>query len=127
MSIGFDRIVEEKILKAQKDGKLDNLPGRGKPLEIEDDSRVPEDLRLAHKILKNAGCVPRELEDHVEIRRTEDLLRESDDLSETYRAMKRLRCLKAKLLRHGRSPAIFDIPDAYQEVVLNKLDKKQNG
>ncbi|VFQ42490.1 DnaJ family domain-containing protein [Desulfoluna butyratoxydans] len=127
MRIGFNRIIEEKILKAQEDGKLDNLPGLGKPLEMEDDSRVPEDLRLTHKILKNAGCVPRELEDHVEIRRTEDLLRESDDLSETYRAMKRLRLLKAKLLRDGRSQAIFDIPEAYQEGVLNRLNRKQNG
>lgn len=127
MSLGFDRIVEEKILTAQKEGKLDKLPGHGKPLEIEDDSRVPEDLRLAHKILKNAGCVPRELEDHVEIRRTEDLLRESGPLTETYRAVKRLRFLKAKRLRNGRSPAIFDIPDSYQESVLSRLEKKHNG
>ncbi|WP_300667967.1 DnaJ family domain-containing protein [Desulfoluna sp.] len=127
MSIGFDRIIEEKILTALKEGKLDNLPGHGKPLEIEDDSRVPEDLRLAHKILKNAGCVPQEIAEHAEIRRTEDLLRESDDLTGTYRAMKRIRFLKTKLLRDGRSSAIFNIPEAYQEGVLNRLDKKQNG
>ncbi|BCS94441.1 DUF1992 domain-containing protein [Desulfoluna limicola] len=127
MSIGFDRIIEEKILSAQKEGKLDNLPGRGKPLHIEDDSRVPEDLRLAHKILKNAGCVPRELEEHVEIRRTEDLLRESDDLAEKYRAMKRIRFLKSKRLREGRSPDVFNIPEDYEEDVISKLEKKQNG
>jgi hypothetical protein len=127
MSIGLNRMIEEKILKAQKEGKLDNLPGQGKPLDIEDDSRVPEDLRLAYKILKNAGYVPPELEAHAEIRCTEDLLQQSSDLTETYRAMKRIRFLKAKLLREGRSSAVFNIPDAYQENVIGKLEKKQNA
>jgi hypothetical protein len=41
--------------------------------------------------------------------------------------MKRIRVLKDKLLREGRSSAIFDIPEAYQESVLNRLNKKHNG
>ena len=127
MSICFNRIIEDKILSAQKEGKLDNLPGSGKPLDIEDDSGVPEDLRLAYKILKNAGCVPPELHDHAEIRRTEDLLQESDDLTETYRSMKRIRFLKSKLLREGRSSRVFNIPEPYEESVFHKLDKKQNS
>lgn len=126
MSAGFDRIIEERILAAQKEGKLDNLPGHGKPLEIEDDRRIPEDLRLSYKILKNAGCVPRELEAHVEIRRTEELLRECSDLTETYRVMTRIRFLKAKRLKDGGSTAIFDIPEAYEESLISKLEKKKN-
>ena len=58
----FDRIVEERIRAAQQDGAFDNLPGRGKPLDLEDDSAVPEDLRLTLKILRNAGCLPVEME-----------------------------------------------------------------
>ena len=127
MSSGFNRIIEDKILAAIREGKLDDLPGQGKPLNIEDDSRVPEDLRLTHKILKNAGCVPPELEEHMEIRRTEDLLEKSDDLTETYHAMKRIRFLKSKLLREGRSSRIFTIPESYEEEVIQKFHKKQNG
>ena len=63
----FDSIVEKKIREALEQGKLDNLPGHGKPLNLEDDGHVPDDLKLAHKILKNAGCVPKELEINIEI------------------------------------------------------------
>ena len=58
---GFEAIVEERIKKAQKDGAFDNLDGTSKPLKFED-QHVPEELRLAHKILKNAGFLPPEIE-----------------------------------------------------------------
>lgn len=58
----FDRIVEERIRAAQAEGAFDNLPGKGKPLNLDDDSGVPEDLRLAFKVLKNANCLPIEME-----------------------------------------------------------------
>jgi len=52
------RIVEERIQKAQEEGAFDNLPGKGKPLKLDDDPFVPEDLRLTYKILKNSNCFP---------------------------------------------------------------------
>jgi hypothetical protein len=57
---GFNRIVEERILSAQKKGQFSNLPGEGKPLDLPDDGHIPEDLRMAYKILKNADCLPPE-------------------------------------------------------------------
>ena len=123
MSTAIDRIVEEKIQKAQQEGKLSNLPGHGKPLEIEDDSGIPEDLRLAHKILKNAGCVPKELEDHVKIRQTEDLLLATPDAQGKLRAMKRINILKAKIQKEGRDTDIFDIPEAYQGSLISRIEK----
>jgi len=39
-------------------GDFDGLPGAGRPLVLDDDPLVPEDLRLAYRILKNAGFVP---------------------------------------------------------------------
>ena len=62
ISTGFEKIIEERILQAQRRGDFENLPGSGKPLEIEDDRHISEDLRLAYKILKNAGCVTPEIE-----------------------------------------------------------------
>ena len=53
-------IAEEKIREAQAEGAFDNLPGRGRPLQYEDDSGIPPDLRMAYKVLKNAGCLPPE-------------------------------------------------------------------
>src|SRR4030095_7441387 len=58
----FDRIVEERIREAQSEGVFDNLPGKGRPLNLDDDSGVPEDLRLTYKVLKNSNCLPIEIE-----------------------------------------------------------------
>lgn len=55
----FDKLAEERIREAIDRGDFDDLPGKGKPLDLEDDRHLPDDLRLAYKILKNAGCLPR--------------------------------------------------------------------
>lgn len=47
-------IAERRIAEAIAKGELDNLPGQGRPLELGDDALVPEELRLAYRILKNA-------------------------------------------------------------------------
>ena|SRR5688572_8339324 len=61
--MGFlDRIVEERIRSAQSEGAFDDLPGKGQPLNLDDDTGVPEDLRLTFKILKNSNCLPIEME-----------------------------------------------------------------
>ena len=52
-------IAEQRIREACERGAFDSLPGAGKPLELEDDSHIPEDLRMAYKLLKNAGYVPK--------------------------------------------------------------------
>jgi hypothetical protein len=56
-------IAERKISEAMARGDFDDLPGRGKPLALEDElAGVPAELRMAYKILKNAGFVPPEVE-----------------------------------------------------------------
>ena len=54
----FDAIAERRILQAIARGELDGLPGAGKPLALDDDAMVPEETRVAYRILKNAGFVP---------------------------------------------------------------------
>jgi len=71
----FQRVVEERIAEAQRAGAFDNLPGKGKPLELEDQSWVPEDLRVAYHVLKNAHVLPPEAELLKEIHTLEDLLK----------------------------------------------------
>jgi hypothetical protein len=56
-------IAERRIAEAVSQGELDHLPGAGAPLDLEEEALVPEDLRMAHRILKNAGLVPREVEE----------------------------------------------------------------
>src|SRR5438105_4514526 len=52
------RIAEQKIQEAIEEGQFDNLPGKGKPLVFDDDPTTPAELRMANKILKNAGVLP---------------------------------------------------------------------
>lgn len=54
----FSRIAEGKISEAIRNGEIENLPGRGKPTRLDDLSSVPEELRMAYVILKNAGILP---------------------------------------------------------------------
>jgi hypothetical protein len=61
MSI-FARMAEAKIQDGLERGEFDGLPGSGKPLQLEDMSRIPPHLRLGYKVLRNAGVVPPEVE-----------------------------------------------------------------
>ncbi|PAD21227.1 J-domain-containing protein [Terribacillus saccharophilus] len=67
-------LAEERIKQAEANGEFRNLPGAGKPLELEDLSGVPEDMRMSYKILKNAGYIPPEMELQKEIVALRDLL-----------------------------------------------------
>src|SRR5580765_4792291 len=63
----METISERRIRDAQDEGLFSNLPGQGKPLNLDDDRGIPEDLRLTFKVLKNAGCLPVEMKLHREI------------------------------------------------------------
>ena len=107
----FDRIAEKKIAEALARGELDDLPGTGRPLALDDDALVPEDLRLAYRILKNAGFVPPEVEAQREIAELERLLYEGAALDEAARARA---AKKLALLRTRVEPR-------YAERVLGRL------
>jgi hypothetical protein len=68
--------VEEAIQAARARGEFDNLEGRGKPQDHSAYFSQPEELRVAHHMLRNAGFVPPEVE----------LLREIGELRERLRA-----------------------------------------
>ena len=87
----LDFIAEQRIAEAIANGELDALPGAGRPLDLDDDALIPEDLRLAHRILKNAGYVPPELETLNEIAQLERLAMGNAT------AVKKLALLKAKI------------------------------
>jgi hypothetical protein len=78
----FQRMAEQRILEAQRKGEFDNLPGKGKPLELEDLSWVPQDLRVGYKVLKNAHVLPPEAELLKDIHTLEDLLKHVEDEGE---------------------------------------------
>ena len=60
--MAWERIAENRIREAMQAGEFDNLPGAGKPVDLEGYFKLPEHLRVAFSILKNANCVPAEVE-----------------------------------------------------------------
>jgi hypothetical protein len=90
------RIAEQRILEAQRAGAFDDLPGKGKPLELEDLSWVPDDLRIGYHILKNAHVLPPEAELLKDIHTLEDLLKYVEDEGDR-RAL--AKSIQAKLIR----------------------------
>jgi DnaJ-like protein len=60
--MGWERIAENRIRDAMQEGEFDNLPGAGKPIDLEGYFQLPEHLRVAFSILKSANCVPAEVE-----------------------------------------------------------------
>ena len=118
---GFEKIVEERIKNAQKEGAFDNLEGTGKPLVFEDACQVPEDCRLAYKILKNAGFLPPEIALKKKITEAELLLEATDASSVQHLEIKKkLNYLLTKLdtMRGGISPLLTD---TYRENIIRKL------
>ena len=79
-AVGFiERLAEQRILEAQRRGEFDDLPGKGKPLELEDLSWVPDELRIGYIALRNAHVLPPEAELLKDIHTLEDLLKHVED------------------------------------------------
>lgn len=124
---GFQKIVEERIRSAQRNGDFDSLSGSGKPLNPVDDSFVPEELRLAYKILKNADCVPPEIEIKREIHRIEELVAQTEGTVEKLKLIKRLNLLIMKFNLSRNSSVRFEMPQRYQEKLMERWDKPPGG
>ena len=127
MFTGFSRIIEERIRKAQKKGAFDNLEGSGKPLNLENDSHIAEDLRLAYKILKNADCLPPEIELKKEIERTEDLLGGMKDTAQKHRTLKKLNYLIMKLNAVRDTSIELEMPQQYSLKLVERLETEKEN
>jgi hypothetical protein len=75
--MAFEKIVEALIKEAMARGEFDNLPGKGKPIDLTEYFETPEEVRLVHSVLKGAGMTPREV----------DLLKEIAELKQIQAAL----------------------------------------
>jgi len=119
--ICFQKIAEQRIREAVERGDLDDLPGKGKPLVFEDDSHIPEDLRMAYKILKNAGMTPPEITLRKEISKVEELLAGTTDTREKYRQVKKLNYLIMKLNMTRKIPINLELDQYYEGRILERF------
>lgn len=115
----LDRLAEANIEEAIGQGALDDLPGAGRSLELDDDSMVPENLRAAYRILKNSGHLPREVTIYSEIRDVESLIGRIEHGGERASAVKRLSLLRARL--GSERCTTLSLEGEYYQAVMEKL------
>jgi hypothetical protein len=116
----IEKIAEKKIKEALEKGELDNLPGTGKPLSFDDESCVPEEQRLAYRVLKNAGCIPPELELRKEITGLRQLIDTIDDDRERLKKIRELNYKLMKLNITKKVPLNLDDFQAYERKIYEK-------
>jgi hypothetical protein len=119
--LSFQKIAEQRLLEAQQRGEFNNLPGAGEPLQLEDDAHIPEDLKMAYKVLKNAHCLPPALELKKKIHQMEDLLTTMPDTEERYRKMKKLNFLIMKLNETRKVSPLFEEPQYYEKKLVDRM------
>ena len=113
-----DAVAEERIQEAMRRGDFDNLPGAGRPLDLDDDPLVPPELRVANRILKNAGCVPPALIERREIAALEASLPDLDEGARK-RAIAKLAVMRMRL--GPRSGLARGLGRFYERRIVEKL------
>jgi len=120
-SLPMDRLVEERIRKAQEEGEFDNLPGAGRPLQLDDDLLVPEELRMVCRVLKNSGYLPPEVEELRQLRQLEAIVAGDALEGERLAARKRMEFLLMKLEQSGLARVAQAAWDQYAEQVAARM------
>ncbi|UCG77698.1 MAG: DUF1992 domain-containing protein [Nitrospirota bacterium] len=108
----FQKLAERRITESIEKGELDSLEGAGEPLKLDEDSFVPEELRLSYKVLRNSGFIPPELElrnEIISLRAIVDLI---DDDKSRIRKLRELNYMILKLNElRGKDLDLSSLPE----------------
>ena len=119
----IDQLAEAAILQAIEQRQLDDLPGSGRPLRLDDDSLIREELRAAYRLMKNAGFVPPEVGLRREIHQVEQLLAGVEAGAKRTAAARRLNVLLARLGAARGDRVDLRLADDYYERVQARLGR----
>jgi len=113
-------VAEQLIRDAMQRGEFDNLEGKGKPLPPDDDVLIPEDLRMAYKILKNSGHLPPEIQERKDITTALELLQNCRDEQERYRQIQKINYLTMKLNARRHVPVNLEADQVYYDKIVSR-------
>lgn len=119
----LDNLAEARIREAMEAGDFDDLPGRGQRIELEDDALVPEDLRVAWRLLKNAGYLPPNLQLRRDIADVNVLLQQAQLQEERLRLSRRLRYLLQQLAHSERGDDTWMDP-VYMQQLIGRFEEQ---
>lgn len=122
----WQKLVEERIETAMKEGAFDDLPGKGKPLALEDDSMVPEEMRMAYKVLRNSGHVPPEVADRKEIQDIVDMLESCPDEQTRFRQINKLGVLIRRWNMRRNRPVMLEDDELYYRRIVERVELANN-
>ncbi|MFC0523563.1 DUF1992 domain-containing protein [Pontibacillus salicampi] len=116
------RMAEERIKEAEKNGAFQDLPGKGKPLDLTEINAVPEDLRMSYTILKNANMIPEEMQLKKDMLQIEELMALCEDEAQidTYRRQLNEKYIRFQTLMEKRKVKSSAAYPQYR----NKIDRK---
>lgn len=117
----LDQWAERHIIDAQRKGEFEDLRGAGEPLVLDDDSHVPAELRAGYRLLKNAGCLPPELEQRKEAIQLLDLLKGLRQDDPQYQEVSRRLSLLELKLRQAVLSTQF-LRGEYADKLLHKIN-----
>jgi len=120
---GLAALVEKRLEEAAAKGELSGLPGEGRPLDLDDDAMVPPELRVAYRIIRNAGFLPPELADLAEVQ----ALIGAIERGEVESGPRRLRALLVRLESSGRQMTANRAWHDYEAALQRRLDREGSG
>ena len=63
----LESLTEKKLREAIENGEFDDLPGKGEPIDLKENPFEDPDLRVVHRLLRNAGFAPAWIEERKDI------------------------------------------------------------
>jgi hypothetical protein len=121
----LDALVEQRIAAAAARGEFDELPGAGAPLNFEDDPLVPEEVRIANRILKNAGFVPPAIEQLRALRSLQDELAAVGDRASRCALQAKMLALDMAIESLRGGPLV--LPREYCRRIAERLSERVAG
>ena len=120
----FIKLAEQRIKDAIEQGEFRELKNMGKPLTFEDETWIPEDLRVVYRVLKNSGCIPPELELRKEVLSLRDLISTIDDDKERLRMIREFNFKLMKLQELRKRPLNIEHFPEYEDKIHEKFVKQ---
>lgn len=72
----LESMAEKMLREAIEAGEFDNLPGKGEPVDLRENPFEDPDLRVVHKLLRDAGFAPAWIEERKDIDATFEAARQ---------------------------------------------------
>lgn len=114
-------IAEQKITQAMQEQDFNSPKWKNKPLPLDDDRFVPDDLKMAYKVMKMGGYLPPEIEERKEIKKLEDLIAATEDEHERLQQMKKLNVLLMKIDAKRSTPVNINSQQDYYRKVVERI------